>query len=103
MADGNNIPGFDIDAFLASLTKSPGVYRMLGAKGEILYVGKAKNLKRAPRPVYNPPKFDSTIQAPKSLRSSQSLLTIVLGCFTTSPKYYSISSSIYKSPRSVHT
>lgn len=36
---------FDIDGFLASLTKAPGVYRMLGAEGDILYVGKAKNLK----------------------------------------------------------
>ena len=26
---------FDLDAFLAALTKSPGVYRMLDAKGEI--------------------------------------------------------------------
>lgn len=45
MADGTKLPPFDIDAFLASLTKSPGVYRMLGADGDILYVGKAKNLK----------------------------------------------------------
>lgn len=37
---------FDIDAFLKYLTERPGVYRMLNAQGEILYVGKAKNLKR---------------------------------------------------------
>ncbi len=37
---------FDIDAFLKHLTERPGVYRMLNAQGEILYVGKAKNLKR---------------------------------------------------------
>lgn len=36
---------FDIDSFLAALTKAPGVYRMLGGAREILYVGKAKNLK----------------------------------------------------------
>ena len=36
---------FDSEAFLATLTKKPGVYRMLDAKGEILYVGKARNLK----------------------------------------------------------
>lgn len=45
MADGAATSPFDIDAFLASLTKSPGVYRMLGRDGEVLYVGKAKNLK----------------------------------------------------------
>ena len=37
---------FDAKAFLASLTELPGVYRMLGASGNVLYVGKAKNLKK---------------------------------------------------------
>lgn len=37
---------FDIDAFLKQLTERPGVYRMINAKGIIIYVGKAKNLKR---------------------------------------------------------
>ena len=36
---------FDSKSFLASLSTHPGVYRMLGADGEILYVGKARNLK----------------------------------------------------------
>ena len=35
----------NIDAFLKSLTTHPGVYRMIGREGEVLYVGKAKNLK----------------------------------------------------------
>ena len=34
-----------IKAILASLTGLPGVYKMLGANGELLYVGKAKNLR----------------------------------------------------------
>jgi excinuclease ABC subunit C len=36
---------FDSEAFLKQLTQRPGVYQMLGSEGEILYVGKAKNLK----------------------------------------------------------
>ncbi len=37
---------FDIDAYLKHLTERPGVYQMLDAKGKIIYVGKAKNLKK---------------------------------------------------------
>lgn len=36
---------FDIPAFLRGLTQRSGVYRMYGDKAELLYVGKAKNLK----------------------------------------------------------
>ena len=37
---------FDAQAFLETLTEQPGVYRMIGADGQVLYVGKAKNLKK---------------------------------------------------------
>ena len=36
---------FDIKDFLKNLTKRPGIYKMLNHKGEIIYIGKAKNLK----------------------------------------------------------
>jgi excinuclease ABC subunit C len=37
---------FDPKPFLKTLTSRPGVYRMLDGKGEALYVGKARDLKR---------------------------------------------------------
>lgn len=36
---------FDVSAFLKNLTTRPGIYTMLNNKGEIIYIGKAKNLK----------------------------------------------------------
>ena len=38
--------GFDAQAFLKTLTTRPGVYRMLSEQGKVLYVGKARNLKK---------------------------------------------------------
>ena len=37
--------GFDPKPFLKTVTTRPGVYRMFNAHGDIIYVGKAKNLK----------------------------------------------------------
>ena len=36
---------FDSKSFLATLSKQPGVYRMLDADANVIYVGKARNLK----------------------------------------------------------
>ena len=41
-----NASVFDSARFLESVSGAPGVYRMLDAKGELLYVGKARNLKK---------------------------------------------------------
>ena len=42
----DSTPVFDAKATLAVMSQRPGVYRMLNADGEVLYVGKARNLKK---------------------------------------------------------
>jgi|TARA_B110000238_G_C16122215_1_gene437602 excinuclease ABC subunit C len=44
---------FDDKAFLKTLTHQPGVYRMLNGDATILYVGKAKNLKKRVSSYFN--------------------------------------------------
>ena len=53
--------GFDSSAFLASCSGRPGVYRMFDAEAKLLYVGKAKNLKKRLASY-----FRKTGQAPKT-------------------------------------
>ena len=45
MKVAGDIAPFDPEAFLANLTRKPGVYRMLDGQGRALYVGKARSLK----------------------------------------------------------
>ncbi len=49
----NEQPPFDHRQFLANLTGRPGVYRMLGEDGLVLYVGKAKSLQRRVSSYFN--------------------------------------------------
>ncbi len=45
MTEDTNAIKFDVKAFLKTLTTRPGIYKMLDQQGEIIYIGKAKNLK----------------------------------------------------------
>ncbi|MCB1759483.1 MAG: excinuclease ABC subunit UvrC [Gammaproteobacteria bacterium] len=44
---------FDHNAYLRTLTGRPGVYRMLNGEGRVLYVGKARDLKRRVSSYFN--------------------------------------------------
>ena len=46
MSNSASDEAFDSRSFLSQLTTHPGVYRMYGAADDLLYVGKARNLKK---------------------------------------------------------
>jgi excinuclease ABC subunit C len=54
---------FDAKSFVDSLPGRPGVYRMLDANGEILYVGKARNLKSRVGSYFQPSNVQPKVQA----------------------------------------
>jgi excinuclease ABC subunit C len=58
------LPGpFDARAFVDSLPGRPGVYRMLDGEGQILYVGKARNLKSRVASYFQPSNVQPKVQA----------------------------------------
>ena len=54
---------FDGKTFVRNLTGAPGVYRMFDARDELLYVGKAGNLKKRVGSYFLKPKMDPRIAA----------------------------------------
>ncbi|RYD14303.1 MAG: excinuclease ABC subunit UvrC [Lysobacteraceae bacterium] len=54
---------FDGKLFVQTLTGAPGVYRMFGARDELLYVGKARNLRKRVGSYFLKPKMDPRIAA----------------------------------------
>src|SRR6202789_3308003 len=53
----------DAKSFVDSLPSRPGVYRMLDGEGEILYVGKARNLKSRVGSYFQPSNVQPKVQA----------------------------------------
>jgi excinuclease ABC subunit C len=72
----NELYADHIRAILATLPNLPGVYKMLGVDGELLYVGKAKNLKNRVTTY-----FAKTVEHPKTralvarIRNIETLIT----------------------------
>jgi excinuclease ABC subunit C len=56
-------PAFDGKQFVRDLTGAPGVYRMFDAREELLYVGKAGNLKKRVGSYFLKPRMDPRIAA----------------------------------------
>ena len=54
---------FDPKAFLTGLSTRPGVYRMLDAKGGVIYVGKARNLKARVASYFRADQLQPKVQA----------------------------------------
>lgn len=66
-----------VEGFLAQLPSTPGVYRMLGAEGDLLYIGKAKSLKDRVRSYFQtsaqlPPKIAKMIRYVHSIEWEES-------------------------------
>ncbi|KRE89173.1 excinuclease ABC subunit C [Frateuria sp. Soil773] len=63
MQPSQSPPSFDGKAFVHTLTSSPGVYRYFDADGELLYVGKAGNLKKRVGSYFLKPRMEPRIAA----------------------------------------
>jgi excinuclease ABC subunit C len=57
------VSGFDAKAFVTTLPARPGVYRILDLAGEILYVGKARNLRARVGSYFRPERLQPRVQA----------------------------------------
>jgi excinuclease ABC subunit C len=57
------VRAFDPKEYVASLPRRPGVYRMYDAEGELLYVGKARNLKDRVSTYFSPSNVVPKVQA----------------------------------------
>jgi len=63
MSEKSENAAFDGKSFVRNLSGSPGVYRMLGASDEILYIGKAGNLRKRVGSYFLKPRMELRIAA----------------------------------------
>src|SRR3990167_9952927 len=82
----------ELKSFLANLTSEPGVYKMLSANQEILYVGKAANLKKRVSSYFNKQNKTSKL---KSLVSQ--IVSIEVNITKTETEALLLESSLIKS------
>ena len=64
-----------IEAALATMPLSPGVYRMLDAKGDALYVGKARSLKKRVTAYTQPVRLDERLRRMVNETASMEVIT----------------------------
>jgi len=64
-----------IQVALKTMPSSPGVYRMLSAKGEVLYVGKARNLKKRVTAYTQPGRLDPRLHRMVALTARMEVVT----------------------------
>ena len=64
-----------IEAALATMPASPGVYRMLDAKGEALYVGKARSLKKRVAAYTQPARLPERLRRMVALTAAMEVIT----------------------------
>src|SRR5271155_2954857 len=64
-----------IEAAMETMPTSPGVYRMLDAKGEALYVGKARSLKKRVAAYTQPARLPERLRRMVSLTASMEVIT----------------------------
>ncbi|MDT8385829.1 MAG: excinuclease ABC subunit UvrC [Gammaproteobacteria bacterium] len=85
---------FDAKSFLRNLTSGPGVYRMLGSDGEVLYVGKARNLKNRVSSY-----FRSSGLAPKTRALMQNMHNVEIMLTNTESEALILENTLIKSLR----
>ena len=79
------MPKINIPDYLKNLTKSPGVYKFLDKSGNVIYVGKAKNLRNRVRSYFNSKHSD---EKTKSLVSNIDDISISNILFENHPVQY---------------